>query len=111
MILMKKLIALCSAFITVFAFTSCGRDDTYNTDNNGNVSQNDSTVTENSLTQIVTQSVTRRTDAGDYVNDVVDGVQNAGEEIIDGAGDAVKDIVDGVNPKKDVNETHTETNT
>lgn len=106
---MKKLIALCSVFISVLAFTSCGNSD-YSADRNGNVDQTTDIKHENITSYPATQTVTEKMNPGDYVNDVVDGVQNAGKDIIDGAGNAVKDVVDGADPNKNEHETHTDRN-
>ncbi len=87
---MKKLLAICSVFFSVCAvFTGCGDN------NNGSDVNNDSHVSSDEPHKNVVTS-TGKNNAGDYVNGVIDGVEDAGDDIINGAGDAAEDIIDGV---------------
>lgn len=105
---MKKLIATGAALVMVCAvFTGCGSD---NNEYSGAVTGN--------VTERATEKVTKDNDknkvtdriededttfeetgsnhsAGDYVSDVIDGVESAGEDLVEGVGDAAGDIVNG----------------
>ena len=101
---MKKLLAICSVFFSVCAaFTSCGdMDDRSDVDIDHGI-QIPSTEEEYESNYEHHEDTTSRNkikDAGDYADDVIDGVEDAGEDIIDGAGDAAKDVIDGVDGEK-----------
>ena len=80
MICMKKVLAICSIFITVCtAFTSCGSDDKTYDSNSG------------------TAAVTMDDDSvGERVSDAIHGAGKAGDDIIDGVTDAAGNIVSGI---------------
>lgn len=93
---MKKLLAICSAFFTICAFTSCGsnRDgsmdgDTRNESYASNYDRSDRSDRDTG------------DDVRDYVSGAVDGVGEAGKDIVTGAGEAGKDIIDGVESAAD----------
>lgn len=94
MICMKKLLAICSIFVTVCAtLTSCGdnNDGHYTDDGNGAVIE-DRTIDKHSED---TTEKNRDKSVRDRVDDAADGVGDAGKDIIGGAGEAGKDIIDG----------------
>ena len=101
---MKKLLAICSVFFSVCAaLTSCGEAERYSDSDNDHVVQIPTTEEEYESRYERHENTTSRNtvkDAGDYANDVIDGVEDAGEDIIDGAGDAAKDVIDGVDGNK-----------
>ena len=99
---MKKLIATGAALIMMCgALTGCGN-------NTGSASDSSSTTSEpkkDTSTAETTSEPKKETtmddtgsnnSAGDYVDGDVDGVESAGEDIVNGVGDAAEDIADGV---------------
>ena len=91
---MKKLLAICSIFLTVCAtLTGCGdnSDGHYTDDVNGTV------ITENTTDKEYKSTTDRKDDDSirDRVDDAADGVGDAGKDIVDGAGDAGKELIDG----------------
>ncbi len=84
---MKKLLAICSIFLTVCAtFTACGSEN-----NSGTSDRESSAVTDDR------KDVDKDKDsAGDRIDDAIDGAGEAGDDIIEGATDAVDDVVDGL---------------
>lgn len=78
---MKKLLAICSILFTVCAtFTACGTgDESYMS--NGSSSE---------------ELVTKDKSVGDRVDSAIDGIGDAGKDIIGGATDAADDIEDGL---------------
>lgn len=84
---MKKLLAICSIFLTVCAtFTACG-------------SKNDSSASDRERSTVTDDRKDMdkdRDSAGDRIDDVIDGAGKAGNDIIEGATDAVGDVVDGL---------------
>ena len=98
---MKKHLAICSIlFAFCAAFTSCGSADHRSDVNNDNGIQIPTTEEDYESNYERTTTNGRHKDAGDYANDVIDGVEDAGEDIVDGAGDAAEDIIDGVSGNK-----------
>ena len=91
---MKKLLAICSIFLTVCAtLTGCGdnNDGHYTDDGNG-------AIIEESTTEKRYESTTDKrhdSSAKDRIEDAADGIGDAGKDIVGGAGDAGKDIIDG----------------
>lgn len=112
---MKKLLAICSVLFSVCAaFTSCGDADRRSDVDDDNVLQIPTTEEDYESRYERHENTTSRNkikDAGDYADDVIDGVEDAGEDIIDGAGDAAKDVIDGVDGDKsdEHEESHTTT--
>ena len=91
---MKKLLAICSIFLSVCAtLTGCGSGDTpYDSNNDSVVSSDDKRGRDDD----------RKSDSvGDHVDDAIDGVGEAGKDIIDGATNAADDIIDGLDGEKD----------
>ena len=86
---MKKYLAICSVFLTMFSAVSCGANSGYDhTDS----SRYDSRYDEDGHDD---RTDGRHDDAGNYVSDAVDGVKDAGEDLVSGVGDAAGEIVDG----------------
>lgn len=92
---MKKLLAICSILFTVCAtFTACGTgDESYmsNSNSSDEVTTNDKSV-------------------GDRVDSAIDGIGEAGKDIIGGATDAADDIEDGLEGDNTENTTETYSN-
>lgn len=110
---MKKLLAA-AAVMTVMCgvLTGCGNDKNSSVSDNGAPSgassaaekttaadKRDETSNESKTDKKDESSAadkTGSTDAsGNYVNDVIDGVESAGKDIVNGVGDAAGDIADG----------------
>lgn len=89
---MKKLLAICSIFLTVCAtFTACGSEK-----NSDKSDREKSSVTDDR------RDMDKDKDsAGDRVDDVIDGAGEAGDDIIEGATDAVGDVIDGISGDDD----------
>lgn len=94
---MKKLLAICSIFLTVCAtFTACGSE------NNSDKSDRE----KSSVTDDRRDMDKDKDSAGDRVDDVIDGAGEAGDDIIEGATDAIDDVVDGITGDDDDDDDH-----
>ncbi len=111
MINMKKHIAVGAALVFMCcAFTGCGSNKKAETDNSSmhtteHVTERATEARTEEATAHITELTTHENtvadtrptnSAGEYVGDVIDGVESAGEDIVRGAGDAVGDIADGI---------------
>lgn len=103
---MKKLLAICSVFLSICAtFTGCGEKD-----NSDRADRRDSGVMDDDG-----DYMQRDTDpTAERIDDEIDDVRDAGEDIIGGATDAVDDILGGDNhdhrdDNEDDRERHSET--
>lgn len=102
LIKMKKAIATCSALLLIcVGFTGCGsRDDDSSSMAESSVSATEESRRDESSEKYESNgsnnSDRHDNTAGDYVSDVIDGVESAGEDIVDGVGDAAGDIADGL---------------
>lgn len=104
---MKKVIATCSALLLIcVGFTGCGSND----EETSSMAESSVPATEESRaderSEVYESNGSNNNNgddntAGDYVSDVIDGVESAGEDIVDGVGDAAGDIVDGVDGNND----------
>ena len=92
---MKKLLAICSIFFSICTcFTACGSEDA-GPDGDGGRSE---------TYRSEADSRTSGNDAGDHVDDAIDGVGDAGGELIEGVTDAADDIIDGLDGDEDDDE-------
>ena len=99
---MKKLLAICSVFFSACAaLASCGDADRRTDADSGlQIPTTEEKYESRYERHENTTDRNKMKDAGDYADDIIDGVEDAGEDIIDGAGDAAKDIIDGVDGSK-----------
>lgn len=100
---MKKFLALSAAMLTICAvFTGCGGSDKKESSAGDNTTVTDNTTEyrENDNNNNMTDTGSDNA-AGDYVSDVIDGVESAGEDIVDGVGDAAGDIADGITGREE----------
>ncbi len=89
---MKKLLAICSIFLTVCAtFTGCGSE------NNSDADHRDSSA----VTDDRSDMDRDENSMGDRVNDAVKGAGEAGDDIIEGATNAIGDVIDGLDGDDD----------
>lgn len=82
---MKKLLAICSIFLTVCAtFTGCGDGDpAYGSNDRSSAVEED------------------ERDLKDHAKDAADGVGDAGKDIVEGVTDAVDDVLDGLDGRRE----------
>ena len=90
---MKKILAICSVFLTICAFTSCGSE--------SGSSMNGDTRHESYASNYDSTGDRRDDNVGDYVSGAADEVGEAGKDIVTGAGEAGKDLIDGVESAAD----------
>ncbi len=101
---MKKLLAICSIFVTICAsLTSCGNNnDGHYTDNGNGAVIEDGTTDKKSDDKSVRDRVDDAADGvGDAGKDIIGGAGEAGKDIIDGAKDAADDVIDGLDGDKE----------
>lgn len=100
---MKKLLAICSVFLSVCAtFTGCGAND-----NSGTSDREDSAIVDDGDYMDRDEDPT-----AERIDDEIDDVKDAGEDIIGGATDAIDDIMggDSHDRDRDERERHSEEN-
>ncbi|MBQ8297708.1 MAG: hypothetical protein IJX77_08005 [Ruminococcus sp.] len=112
---MKKLLAVSAAMMMMcISFTSCGgrdkdssseeiRDSSVSdtTDYRDSDKRDETNSDNNDRHNSVMDETGSNNAAGDYVSDVIDGVESAGEDIVHGVGDAAGDIADGLTGRED----------
>ncbi len=92
---MKKLLAICSVFLSVCAtFTGCGAND-----NSGTSDREDSAIIGDGDYMDRDEDPT-----AERIDDEIDDVKDAGEDIIGGATDAIDEIMGGDSRDRDRNE-------